>query len=628
MRKDIPTQAYSPVEITNPTNQLVADKFQFFADHFKLVCLKSGEYYHYEVETHISILEHLMFYANGEIESDKKDKKRIKYTIQNITFILKTHPLFQKEDGIISIDKERYNQIRSLINQIIHIDTFVYDKLQMISQSIEDIKKLIAPSYLNDIVNSLFSMVNCSHTLNHHKKGFEYLAKLVFSHFYLKGHSRDRISGFINRLLDNKIYRQEERMYTDAPLPEKLYQRLIKHNKSGGPFDQKLFNDIQFFLTNRDLKQQIDGLIFLDRYNKYPFTFIFRVDGILIRESEFELMGIQFIQIKHFINQYSKKQLEYTDDFFSLNNRSVLTKISTEAYTQDDAVYLSLKSLREKLAKIARRIKGHFSISQEGYTFPISEQKGEKFWINPMPELCKLSKYDAIKIQYFEHNINKSPHKKLYVQLEAIITEAYIENNINLSLHYYRKFMQTLFEHIDTSGISAKNGIPKEIRVIALLLMYFERKEFKNGIRLWAQNRVIASMQFGNIDSINKFEHRIQETHGKIPINELIENTDQEHTIHEARKAIYYSKKVDEKKAYDYYVRQLLFIKQYRDKHEHANNNNDQIARKLHLYSYKIMNRLLANCFKELNRKKHKDLTHSTILRSTIDANIQKFEST
>lgn len=624
MRKDIPRGAYTSIKITNSSNQLVADKLNFFVDCLSLVCLKSGEYYHYEVENHISLLQNLIFFADGEINSITPTDHRFKVTIKQIQHIIQTHPLFQEKDGILSIESDRKKQVGKLLEKILVEPYKKKETLISIRETLILLKKIIAPTYVDDIIQSLFSMVNCNHKLSHHRKGFEYISRLVFSHFYYEGHSRERINGFIRKLLANDLTRQGNRMYTEAPLPHELYLRLIEHNTSEAVFNNMLSDDIQSYFDNRTLKEQIEGFIHISRYKKDTFKYIFRVDAMMIWSEEFEMLGLNVIDIRKFIKKHSVKELEFATDFLERPNHSVLIEISVDAYSHDEAVYVALSSLRQKLGIIARRTRGRFSINQTGYTFHPS--KGEQYHINTMPEPWKLSQFDVENVEYLEKMVTSSSHKELYNQLESILAEGYLEDNVNISLHHFRRFMQVVFDNTEAKDIENKNGIPKEIRVLASLLVYFERDRFISETQLWAVN--IATNLSGPFgaggDSSSELRKRIRETNGNIQLTELIKIIDKEHTKYEARKARYYSRNIDERESYYYYERQLMFIKQYRDKHEHATFLDDQIARKLALYSYKLMNRLLENSFKELNKKRNKGIEHQAVFRSMSDSVMRK----
>ena len=64
MRQDVILNAYIERRITHPKNQAIGDKFQFFLSCLDMICHRTGEYYHYEVENHITLIDHLIFIAD------------------------------------------------------------------------------------------------------------------------------------------------------------------------------------------------------------------------------------------------------------------------------------------------------------------------------------------------------------------------------------------------------------------------------------------------------------------------------------------------------------------------------------------------------------------------------------
>jgi len=626
MRVDKPTGAYSPVSIINEGNQVIADKLQFFSDCLRLMSLKSGEYYHYEVENHLSLLDNLIFYADGEINSITPNESRTIFTIQQIQYITGTHPLLKSDDGLIIKDKSRSTRINSIIQSIVQTvprgprsqrQALEKARLVTIRAELSDIKNLMSPTYVDDVVTILYSMVQCNHKLNYHKSGLEYLSRLVFAHFYIDGYSRQAIIGFIGSLLGRKVDRYEDRIYLDTFLPEGLYSRLRTHNLEEHPFNQQLFNEIQEFLENRTLKQQIDGFIYKAKYQQISHNFIFRVDGIMLNQDETELLGLKLMRIDAFKKKHSEDSLKDIEDFLTYGHHSMLVELNVFAYSQDEATHKALTILKKKMGKAVRRIRGKFAINQTGYTFyPIEHGR---FHVNTMPESTRLYKSSIDSIEHREKLIGSSAFKELYEQLERILVEGYIEEDINISLHHYRKFMQSLHDNIASQNIESRDGIPKEIRVMACLLTNCEKKNFVWDINGWASNIIYNFSPLRQNQISDNLRIKISKG-GYVPFNELIKESDQEHAKYEARKARYFSKRIDKKKVYQYYVRQLLYMKNYRDKYEHANSHHDEIARKLNLYTYKLMTRMMEGILSELEKNSNKGLSHQVILGNWLDS--------
>lgn len=263
-----------------------------------------------------------------------------------------------------------------------------------------------------------------------------------------------------------------------------------------------------------------------------------------------------------------------------------------------------------------------FSLSQIGYTFYPSEDETD-FFINTMPEVGKISIYDVEELNYINDKLSTSNHKDFYLELEQILQEAYIEDNITTSIHYFRKFVEFLFKNIDECGVTNDNGVSKEIRTIAYLLTYFEKKRYQAQIKLWLDNKLTNSNQLPGESNDLANEYRKLVYNKQNPSFALMLKyiaPFMQHTKYEANRAYNYSRNVDEKLAFEYYCRQLLFIMQYRDKHEHSNITDDIIARKLGVYSYRILNRLLKDIFRALANDANNSTSHKEVLKTIVQS--------
>lgn len=312
---------------------------------------------------------------------------------------------------------------------------------------------------------------------------------------------------------------------------------------------------------------------------------------------------------------------EFSKDFFH-EGQTAIVEITTTTFVQEEAVYQSIKNLRNKLGRIMMLTNSRFSLSQIGYTFYPSEGETD-FWINTMPEVGRISNYDVDELNYINDKLSTSSHKEFYWELEQILQEAYIEDNITTSIHFFRKFMEFLFKNIDECGVAANNGIPKEIRTIAYLMTYFEKKHYQSQIKTWTNNILINSHQLpGEFNGLANDYRKLIQNKQYPSFSKMLNYIPpfMQHTKYEANRAYNYSRNVDEKLAFEYYCRQLLFIKQYRDKHEHSNITDDVIARKLGVYSYRILNRLLKDIFRVLSDEANNSIPHKEILKTLVES--------
>lgn len=625
MRQDFPQRVYTPNSVTHPTNPLIAEKLQFFTDSLKMMCLKSGEFYHYEIENHLSLINHLLFMIDAEII--RNNDSGMRHCFDQIKHLLKVHPLFSDKDLFIT-ESEQKTEIKCKLQEISNVtssNSELNNKLNTIRTNLVELNELAKPDYFKNIVKSISTKICCSHLLNHHKKHLYYLAKISFSYYYLNGYSRKLISSFADKIFKKRIDAVGHRIYFEGYLPFDLYQKQINNNRNGTEFNSELFDEIQSYIDGRTQLEQIAMLLHVLHYEKYEHKLLFRLDGIMTfsdrSNDELDVLGLKIYQTNDFKKKYDLYDYDSSKDFFH-ERQTAIVEITTNAFSQEDAVYQSIENLRNKLGRIMMLSNSRFSLSHIGYTFYPPEGETE-FWINTMPEVGKISTYDIDELNYINEKLTASSNKEFYLELEQILQEAYIEDNITTSIHYFRKFVEFLFKNINECGVESNSGIPKEIRTIAYLLTYFEKKRFQTQIKQWVDNKLINSTQLpaelnGLANEYRKLVHN--NNNPSFSLMQKYIAPVMQHTKYEANRAYKYSQNIDEKLVFQYYCRQLLFLKHYRDKHEHANITDDEIARKLGVYSYRILNRLLKDIFRVLVDDANISTSHKEILKTIVQS--------
>ena len=630
MRQDIPQDVIGKKSLKNPHNQIIADKFLFFGNSLDFVCYATGEFHQYEVENHISLINHLVFIADSTMIYP--ERTYIKNGFLQIKEVCRTHPLFSKNDLFLT---ERDEKVRkktfSLLKKIEDEselgtkDTEVWlNRIRNIKGYLLGVKKILDVDYFKAIIASLSIKIGCKHSLQFHRQHFEYIARLVFSYYYLNGYSRNMINTFMRKSLDNRISNDGHNIYTQAFIPKELYDRLIHNNVYGNEFDKVLFNEIKDYLENRGTKGQIDSLFHRLHYKQHEHHLIFRLEGLIIspdeEEKELNILGLKISRIDDFKERHSNFNYELTKDFFSNERYSALVEVKVDAFDQDDAVYAALEQLEKKLGKIMRVTNSRFNINRKYYThFPQFERA---FFVNPIPEMPTIGKYSLEELVSYEKRLFKLSHRELYYELEDILQKGYLEDNVSSSIHFYRKFIEILHKRIPDCGIDNVEGMPSEVRTIAYLFAYFEKRRYRNKILRFAHNKLL-NMDLFNVDrnTPSKIYHsKVRETGFLLPFHETLKymGGELEHTKYEMRRAMNYPISINQKQVFDYYVRQLLFIKQYRDKHQHANITDYLIERKLGVCTYRILNQLLQNIFSELGKKSNKKKSSGRILQELV----------
>lgn len=627
MRQDRAQNVFGTNRITNTVNQVYADKLQFFSSCLDVICFKSGEFYHYEVEHHISLIDHLIFILDCTIKNPEVSNKQYpKFCFNQIKEICKSHPLFGEKDLFLSEDSTRRVKIDTLLQKIENEPDSpnIIERLTNIRFILNEIKALLDSKYFESIIQCLYNKIVCQHTLKFHRNDFEYLARLIFSYYYLLGYSRKKINSFGRKILESEVVKEGHRIYTETYLPKDLYEKQIANNKSLVGTDTNLFSEIKSFVKNRGLKGQIQAYSNVLHYLNYEHHLVFRLDGLIIssnnEEDELEIFNLKISRIDVFKKKYSEFDFENTRDFFSNEFHSAVVEIKVEASSQDDAIYLALDELGKKLGRIMRATNSRFTINRKHYSC-ISDLEKE-IWVNTMPEIASIGRFSLDHINKLDIRISNSPHRELYFELEKILQNGYLEDNPTISIHFYRKFMELLNKKIKVTGVPNTKGTSTEILNLAYLITYFEKTRYQSQTRIWAHNRLI-NADFLLTDNTNpSFEYRnkVRKLRVLLPFRETLKYIHEfdVHTRFELTRAMNFSNVVDEKKAFEYYVRHLLFVKQYRDKYEHANITDDMVARKLALYTYRLMSQLLECIFAELSKDSNKNKESGEILKEII----------
>ena len=432
------------------------------------------------------------------------------------------------------------------------------------------------------------------------------------------------ISSFSRRILENTVEEEGKYIYTDAFLPIELYTKQIKNNRFGKSIDSELFKQIQDYLENRDQYQQIQAFNHILHYEKYEYHLIFRLEGLIItsdiKKKELDVLGLKISRIDDFKKKHSDFNFEMSRDFFENTPQSALVEIKSKAFSQDDAVYQALDELELKLGKIMSATQSRFHINRKHYTCFGKDMTD--FWVNTNPEIAKIGFYSIEDLNKFESRIFNSPHCNFYTELEIILQKGYLEDDMTSAMHYFRKFIDILNGKIVTTGIVSNGGIPSQTFHLAYLLLYFEKNRYRNQIRLWAHNRLINTDYLAN-DSLSvsySYRKKVRATNRLLSFRETLSYMSEKnlHTRYELTRAMNFDKQVDMNRALEYYIRQLLFIKQYRDKHEHANISNEMVARKLGVSTYRLLNQLLRDIFYEMDKPVNRKKEGGEILKAMI----------
>lgn len=580
--------------------------------------MRAGEYYYFEAETHLSLLKSLQY--SIEIGHQNYSNKVASYLVLHTKYIIKTHPLLNSADRMIT---EFYPQASQEIIAI--LNTYGHTKSDLISidNNLKSLLKKVSVNYIDNIVNCIASFIGCKHQLQIHQKDIDYNAKLIFSYFYLNDYSRADISRFVSKLLEKGVKRYGDKIYIEGVIPINLHTRLIQHNVTNAPYDDILFKEIEMYFKNRSTIQQIKGFVDLAKYEKHKHTFIFKIDGASIKENEININGMRLIKTEHFRKLY-ESSLKYDSVNNFLDASSVLIEYSTQAHSQTLAEDEALSEVKTKIDRIGFILDKHLNLNTLGY---IVKTNNELLWVNDIAERVSISEWDIKAIQNRDTAVNNPEFRKFLLSKENILAEAHAEINIEKSIHGYSKFLEQLTKN-NLNGIDSLGGIPPKVLAMVYILILSEHKSLKRTIRSWGYNAIINSIPHPRIGKENKVE--LQDFMGRktLPsLSEMNKRFKHPHTRYRFKMVNDSRKNLSEIEAFHYYIRHLLMLVRYRNIQEHMSTGEKQYAKKLILSFNSLFARALNYISIELNKPQNIGLSAEEVVHNIVKEGKTKVDS-
>lgn len=592
--------SYRIFNITHPTHQLIGDKFSFFAEALDLINTKAGLFLEFEIDTHITFLESMLFIAEKALEDG--GSREINLAKDDIRTSILNNPLLSKDDLIMS---EHYSEHQKTIDQISGVDD---SDLQQIREHIKELHDKISPTYVESLVFQISNKFMCNHSLSFHRNDFSYLARLVYSYFYLSGYSKRDISYFVNKLLSSEITRQGDRLYSSAPLPKDLYNRVILHNTQSRPYDKQLHSDLKKFVKARDQKQQIEGFLNLSNYEAYEYSLYFKVLGLTVESEQEELFQLTFFNsnsiVKDNASKYIRKYLENED------NCLVRTKVTAHSY--EEAVDRGLVIVQEALNNIMYIEKKSFYLDRTG-VFGFDDSY---YYRNSIDRGLELNNYSLDFIRYKEQKIDSSPHTDFIRSRQSMLAEALSETNKERYIGLHWRFVDIL---IPNKIIKKKTGVRGNVLALAYLMMYFEQKAYKDEIQLWAYHIIINSRQYSSELGFTREEiHEISERKWLISLREINSRFKHVHTLYHVRRALDYSKRMNTQERLHFYIRFFTGVASHRNIYEHVGAKDELMTRKIQGSIHDILVRLIDRISFELAKEENKSKPVKEVIKELI----------
>lgn len=609
MKNDRPN-THRPFDINHPTHPEVAKKFSFFGDSLGVVNMKAGEYGWFEVESHLTLFESLLYFVSSEI--DNNSPTFAGFTLSQVQYILKTHPLASSTDFLIqkyySTVLPHFAVIQSQVQPYI-------PALVQVKTELEQILKILEQNYVENIVRGAAQLICCKHKLKKHLGGFEYWAKLLFTHFHItNGYARTDIASFVRQLLEKTVERDGDRIYIDSPIPTPLRKKLTEHNVTEAAFKQELFDEISNYFEKRNVFQQVEGLLSLAEREKYHYSFLFRVHGIYMREDELEIHGIKFTSTHHF-KKVNKPRLKFDDVKQFLIEPSAIVEYSAPGLSQDEALRSAIQELKLKLDRIGFLTGKRLLLNPSHYLVHVKNQ--DIYWLNDNEERSPLDTWDADIVLERDKLINVAAYNAFLNDKESILVAAAAEENVNMSLHGYSKFIEQISKH-SMNGLG-DGSVGKKNLAFAYLLLGLEQHQSKRDMARWAYN-VINNSDACSLDAtgFTLDDHKDFSRRKIIPsISEMYSRFKHAHTRFRLRKITKRTVQSDID-AFYYYVRFTVYLTKYRNLGEHLNSTEERLARKLKLSAHSLCVRVLQAVIRELRKPVNAIKTAAQIVKEMI----------
>jgi hypothetical protein len=591
--------------LTHPENSEIAKKFGFFADCLDIINQKAGEFYDFEIETHMSLVSYLQYCIKTNNES------RTKFLIKQIKYVCRTHPFCKKNDLIL---KKYYPNVLIWLQAIIEQEGLTENSLTSIDKKLEMIESEMSKTYFSNVVKELLRYITCKHKLNSHKYELNYSAQIIFSHFYLNGYSRENISNFTGKLLSKKLQKDRDKIRTDAPLPSKLYKKLVIHNRTNKPFNQTLYNEIENFLKSRTIQQQVEGLLDFSNSEKYNYFFIFKVNGIWLNSEKEVIHGITFLDTLKFKKKINKKR-QYNGVFDFMSIPSVLIEYHAKGHSQDEAVKQAISELRTKLNRIGLVLNKYLHLDTSAYIIPFDESN-KSYFLNELNERNSLYEWDIKALSKREKLTKRNAFNRFLLEKERSLSEAIGEQNIEYSLHLFSKFLE-LISKDSLQNIKSRGGIQDKVLAASYILLLDEKHIYRGVVRNWAHNLLLNTAHAERKFISNEKMNKVINSKFYISLSENRKIFKQEHALYRVKKALRFSNESNVE-AFNYYIRYFSILIQYRNVNEHLNKSEEQISRKLILSASILLNRIFRSIIKEFSKKSNKYLSPNEIINSLI----------
>lgn len=373
--------------------QRVQEKANFFADYLSFVAQYIGRLPYLPLDTPLSIIDKINFQLTNNI---KRCKSFVLNHLSNFRFY--NERLFE--------DCSTHLELDQLIFKIIEENRTTEIKNSRFKDVIKAFKNELEDHFVDTLIRQLFTLVNCKHSLNFHKKEIKHLTLNLVAHLLLNGNSIETI-----RKLSNEIFK--------------------KSSNGGTLLDQ--FNKIKYLQSN---------ILENER------TFIFRINNCYPRKEEertfaFSYNDVEFISYKHSrIKEIRKearkeKNVDFNDAFFKGRNH-ILGLVKVKFGDKVVASDYAKDKINEELNYLKTIIRSNEIYLLEGGYIQIDKNDWTDFrgTVKIAPKKVQLERSKFFGLSEYKHKTENIERLKNYIDASSLFYEAQTSRSLNKYWHY------------------------------------------------------------------------------------------------------------------------------------------------------------------------------------------------
>ncbi|MEP5071403.1 MAG: hypothetical protein ABJQ96_12080 [Crocinitomicaceae bacterium] len=632
MIKDSP-RPYFLTAMNNPGAPWIAENFGLYTDSLNFNLLFSGRLTAMPYGNHITELDSIIFLAQFRLNSEVEEDNWYSWTFEHIKFLIDSNEKFKSTDAYVKrFEHDLPVELEIIRNQQGNGKTKLKNALPLLRKIRENVKK----DYMKNVVRLTLESIVCDkHTPKFHIQSFEYLSKLAFAEFYSSGYSKEEIGLFVSRMLKKSYGINEDgSIWVHSALKPELIVKLKEHNSKPIEFDQNLYDEIKNYFDNRNIKQQVEGFYNFSMYPKSEFSFLFRLDNLLIDKGCLNFYGLKIFSHKYMQETYGDQVLSKFNLFNTHDRKysSSYVKIAVNGFSHSTVISKAINQLNEKLNLLRLHINEYFELNTVTCICDFSEDNFDG--VNSREKLIskpsRIVEFQLNQLGQLKNQYSFSGHSEYFEMIDGILAQAWVENNEHEALSSYWKACDILSNGIPKSILNQRPwySLARDVKVMALLAAHFDKSNFQHYMKGWAED-IIHNDLFNTGGKALKKEkipfYKARRNQRFLPLPKLYSDVEHPYIKYKMREAIYYQKNISFRMRFEHYARFFLILWACRNSNEHFNEKDAIVSRNLKHYTHFVIYEIRTGILLELrDKKKNQKKTPKELIKEIVVSGLNK----